>query len=297
MYGDEIRLNHKQEIIGNESNPITIATIYSNWAYENIDSLYSSKPLLLYLYYDNGSFNYFIRSTNAPWVIKNQLGNCGENSYYFSEMMIYSGISSRIVCVAEDHCWSEFKYNDYWNALDTTKNEFISDKYKFAENRSWTYVTARYLNGTIEDITQSYLDTNELTIKTKNKFFKNNLKIDFLSPYLNENNGEKYTTYQGIVSKKINSEGFTKINIAENKEIEVRYTLSLFIISFQKEERVLFDENRIIELETFEIISWKNIFNKINLYTLIITFSVMFFIWKKLKNKILNYNYYINNYK
>lgn len=281
-YGDEIRLEHKNNIIGDNNDTIAIATSYSNWAYENIESLYSLEPLWTYLYYDNGTFTYFIRSSNAPWVIKHKLGNCGENSYYFVDMMNYSNIPARVVCAAEDHCWSEFQYNSHWLAVDTTQNLFIENKYKFAENKSWTYITARYLDGRKEDITKSYLKTNNINIKSTNKLLKNNLIIHFLSPHLKDNNEEKYKYYQSITSKRFDDNGITNIDIGEDKEIVIKYELKLFLIKFDKEFRLILNEDKAIEVDLFDIVNLKNIFNKYNLYSLIILFSLILIFWFKL---------------
>lgn len=289
-YGDEIRLEHKNNIIGNTTDTITIATLYSNWAYNNIESLYSLKPLWTYLYYNNGSFTYFIRSSNAPWVIKYKLGNCGENAYYFVDMMNYTGIPARVVCVAEDHCWSEFQYNNHWLAVDTTQNLFIEDKYKFSKNKSWTYITARYLDGKKEDITKSYLNTNEITIKTTNNLLRNRLKINLLSPHLTDNNEDKYPTYREITSMRFNKDGVSNINLGSNQEIVIKYTLTLFLISFQKEFRIDTSNDKEVIVDFWEIINLKNIFNKYNLYSLIFVTLTIFLILVKFKIIKLNNN-------
>jgi hypothetical protein len=247
--GDSIREEHKNEVIGNETNPIIIANKYTKWANDNIFapySYYNNATLGNFYKIDNRSF-VFLRSTSAPYIIKSKLGNCGEYSYYFIDMMNYSKIPARVLCVIEDHCWVEYKVGEYWLGIDISNNKSITNKKEFANSRNgWSYIYATHLNGKVEDVTEDYLSIEKINFNYNgSEFMKIFTYSTINSIYLMENSKQERYNHSILIQVKtygFNEHQETKIGI--NNTYLVRNTVSFLFFRFTVEDRLYLNETK-----------------------------------------------------
>lgn len=296
--GDSIREEHKNNVIGNETNPIIIANKYTRWANENIFPPYSYYENVTYgNFYNIGNKSFvFLRSTSAPYIIKSKLGNCGEFSYYFVDMMNFSGIPGRVLCVIEDHCWVEYKVDKYWLGIDISNNKSITDKKEFGNSHNgWSYVYATYLDGKIEDVTKDYLITEKINFDYNgSEFMKIFTYSTVNSIYLMENTDqERYNNSRLIQVKTYGFNEHQETEIGINNTYLIRNSVSFLFFRFTMEDRLYLNESKNYNVSPKRIMSNGDLkFNPEFIFKFILKVIVIFFlmfILFKILLKILKY--------
>jgi hypothetical protein len=156
--------------------------------------------------------------SDSLWILTSKYGHCGEFALLFRDMCNEAGLEVSLVnCKGENHAWNEVKINGSWIIIDATKHHPHLNGY----NLSWdfmekkvagdlegtsfgnvSYVQAKFLNGTIIDVSKTYTNITSITIEVVDE---NGLAVTGLNVNLFSHNrgGTRNTEY----SKNIDNNG------------------------------------------------------------------------------------------
>lgn len=278
--GDSIIKNNLNEVVGNESNSLKIAQKLMDWEYNNTFSLYSQKVILTFplpIFQFNNKTIIFIRSNKASWVILMKLGNCGENSDYFVELMNKSGFKSRFVqALGEDHSIAEF-YDENGRKwiVDPSNDEFINDTLKLGSSNKWSRVVAVDLSGNEEDLTKDYIaNRSELQVYVNGPdFLSERTSIDIDSTYLMETVPKIYSNPLHVVSNVFNLNRTFSIELGRKKEYQMTTFINFYILDFEYREKLDLNQNKNLQINTWDYVKIDNIRPTVGTY-----FSLLLFV-------------------
>lgn len=246
FWGENIIERHVAEVVGNTNGADESAFKLLQWEEANFGEPYPAWEGKWYnaygVYRINGSYKWFIRSTQLSWLITSKLGNCGERAYYFVQMMNQLGHPARVVCVVEDHCWAEYESDGFWIAVDPSQGTYVNPQ-NFAGGRNWSRIEARYLNGSVEDITHRYLNTTTLSIRAEN----NGGHVAVYSTALLSSGSARYNKPSLVRTQKLESP--LALQLGHLPTYEVKYEKSYGPISFRTEYTNITLPNSIIILQ------------------------------------------------
>lgn len=207
FWGEQIIERHVADVLGAAETADEAAFKILSWEDLNFEDPYSTWEGKWYnkysIYHMNGSYKWFIRSNQLSWLITSKLGNCGERAYYFVQMMEEAGYPARVVCVVEDHCWAEYQSGGFWIAVDPSQAEYVTPE-NYVLGRNWSRIEARYLNGSMEDVTYRYLNTAELFITSE----KMGGQVNIYSTVLSSSGSPRYASPSLVTTRKL-EEPFT----------------------------------------------------------------------------------------
>lgn len=131
------------------------------------------------------------------WTLISKGGACEENALAFAEFAQMAGIPVRVVYMnGEDHIFNQAFINESWITIDATRGEqgfnTPPDFYETAWGWNVSYAYAVHPNGTIEEVTQTYTDTANLTVTVVDEN-GNPVKAIKVSVYSNNREPHKYT--------------------------------------------------------------------------------------------------------
>lgn len=277
VQGDGVVTSHIRETVGNQTNPDNIAYRLLDWGYSNFDDPYSSWEGRWYnrlrIYRMNESYIWFIRSNELSWLIEHPLGNCGEQAYYFVQMMNETNHLARVVCVVEDHCWAEYKSDGFWIAADPTKGMHVTPS-TFGAGKNWSRMEARYLNGSTEDVTYRYLNTSTISVEADN----DGGIINIYSTALSSGGSERYKKPSLVASERLESPFL--LNLGSLPTYEIRYEKVYGPVSFQIEYTNV-SLPATVNIPSDDLIRLRNI--RPNLWTLAVLLGLL--IWVTLHTK------------
>lgn len=161
---------------------------------------------------------------NPKWTLLSKCGACEEDALAFMELAKLGNITVRSIHIdGEDHNFDEVFMNGSWIIADPTQGvdrgynvplDFLENAWKL--NISYAY--AIYPNGTIEDVTNRYTNTSNLTLSLKDS---GNNSIDNATVLVFSNN--RYTHRYTNISCITNSSGTCRFVLGDgNYSIEVK---------------------------------------------------------------------------
>lgn len=121
------------------------------------------------------------KDEDSLWILTTRYGHCGEFALLFRDMANAAGLKvRRIVCPGENHEWNEVLIDNRWIVIDATRvgtakdngfdippsfmeNKIANEKHILQGNVSYVY--AEYANGTIVDVTSTYTNITNITIR------------------------------------------------------------------------------------------------------------------------------------
>ena len=256
-YGDKVETAHLQTLVGNESNATIRAQKLMSWIKDNTLAPYNYNMYVSFggwaIVNISNKPHVFIRTDKASWFIVQKLGNCGEDAWYFAELMNKSGFRSRIIQVkGEDHEFAEFyDENGKKIVVDPSSNRFINDTLAHGDEvgKYWSYLEAQDLAGNTEDVTQEYLrNTSPLTINvTGTEFLEGRIRITIESLFL-KNISQRYSQPIEVVSYNFDKNKTYAVRLGAKKEYQITDTLDLYLINFKEVEQLDLSQNRSVEI-------------------------------------------------
>ncbi|MHA1972562.1 MAG: transglutaminase domain-containing protein [Candidatus Hodarchaeales archaeon] len=264
FWGEQVRQAHLAEVVGDENNATVVAKSLMSWIENSTTTMYNRKPYGFNIFGFTVSFSgfywsimdvrgnpvLFIKTNKASWLIHSRLGNCGEKSWYFTEMMEEAGFRARsISAVGEDHGWAEF-YDNKGNkfVVNPANNEFIGDTYSYAKDY-WSYVRATSLNRSEYDLTSEYIqDISCLSVKASGEIPFAGLKATVYSKSLKERNNRYKTPFE-IKSLELDTTGYSRICLRSKDDYLLEERLDLTFISFHRTQNLSLLQNKKVTIE------------------------------------------------
>lgn len=286
LYGDKAVSSHLKEVVGNEKNSTVIAHHLMGWIENSTGKPYSQKRILGF-YNISNKLTFFIRTNKASWVIYSKMGNCGEDAWYFAELMNKSGFKSRVISVeGEDHAFAEF-YDENNNRIvvDPSANRFVDDILSFTDNRSWSRLEAIDLNGKKEDVTKDFLrNVSTLTINvSENSFLSKYVNVRVDSVFL-KSRVSMYDSPIEVIANDFKDRQSLVFSLGQKREYQIVKSLNLYLIYFEEREDLDLSNDKQIIIRPETLIKLKN-FRVGVLGALLIVFACVLYL-KKHQRKI-----------
>lgn len=264
LAGETIIKSHTENIIGNDTNAISVASKLMLWEKE-VASGYGKGPIAGFLtwglYYNNG-FSFFVRSDYPSWFILTKIGNCLEHTNYFSKIMNQLGYKSKIILArGEDHAIAEFYDGNKVYFVDPSGNTFIDDPYKFGEERFWSYVQSIDQNGAITDLTSEFIkNRSTLSIKQESPSpFMSTTSISVYSTFLMKHQPNIYKQHNEVLTQLTTDSNLFTIELGAKPDYEITKRVSYYIVSFEQTTPLDLTKNQDLNFNPSEILKLENI--------------------------------------
>jgi hypothetical protein len=272
IFGKNVIRENLYTIKYNANNSKEIAINLMQWLKNNVNSTYVHKSLingpLWGLYYIENKPILFIKTNKASWVIHSKLGNCGEMTSYFVELMNAAGFKSYVITTrAEDHEWAEF-YDEKGKQVivDPSAGKFINDPFEFSKDENWSRIVKITANNSEEDVTSQYiqnLSTLNITI-TGNAFLIKQSKVSIKSKTLMLKYFSKYKYPREVVVHNFNENTNFSIQLGKKEDYQLCETVDFKILKFEKndnlnltsDQTIIFDTTQVLKLGKMKIEPW-----------------------------------------
>jgi len=224
-----------QKIVNWEKNPENFNDVWQHIKPENNDIL------------DKMFYKLKCQSISQPWYIfMVRCGSCAGISILYQRMAECVNIPSRFIQSNDvDHNWDESLIDGKWILVDVGKNVFNNTSYfKEAENINFSFVSAVYTNGTIEDVTSRYVNTSKLVVYVTDDMKPlDNVKVTVKTGLLDIIN---YTDSKGMYIFNLGVRNYTVIaekgfliGLKNERTIDLKTNdSSLLILRFNKTSRM-----------------------------------------------------------
>lgn len=256
-------------MIGNETNPVLVAKTYMNWISNETYPPYATKPYLNEIGWmivnESNSPRLFIRTTLASWFIFQKIGNCGEDAYYFAEMMNYSGYQSKVLLVeGGDHAFAEFyTHNGTKFIVDPSTDQFVNNALAFGNGHIyWPRVVAHDLSGNETDVTSEFLSNTSLLtiIPVNNSVLTKFVTVDVESTFLKNHSPEIYSEPLSVIKHSFSNDTRFQVSLGSNREYQISTTVNLFLLTFKLIQPLNLTQNRTVYLDISKLVSFNDVY-------------------------------------